>query len=130
MKKAQNRKSVGLLIVTSIIATIGALSFIGSSLLHYQAAIKVTTLTQAQTHVNAAQWQKIEARLDEIQKLQSIIETTVDSNHTRLVELETEQKRVQVELKSIDQRKLNDTAYWRGQADLNSRLEYLERKMK
>jgi len=130
MKTDKNGNRLSLLIVTSIIAAIGGLSFIGSSLLHYQAAIKAATLTQAQTHVNAAQWEKMQTRLDEIQKLQSIIETTVDSNHTRLVELETDQKRVQVELKSLDQRKLNDTAYWRGQADLNSRLEYLERKMK
>jgi len=130
MNADKNGNRLYLLIVTSIIATIGALSFIGSSLLHYQAAIKASTLTQAQTHLNTSQWEKIEIRLAQIQKLQSVIETTVASNHTRLVELETDQKRTQEELKSLDQRKLNDTAYWRGQADLKSRLEYLEREIK
>jgi len=130
MKKKQNGNRLSLLIVTSIIATIGCLSFIGSILLHYQATIQTSTLTRVQTQVNTSQWEKIEAHLREIQKLQAMMETTVDSNHTRLVEIEMDQKRIQAELKSIDQRKLNGVAYWRGQSDLNSRLEYLERANK
>jgi len=130
MTKKKNGNRLSLVIVTSLIAAIGGLSFVGSILLHYQATIQTSTLTRVQTQVNASQWAKMEARLDEIQKVQAVIETTVDSNHTRLVELESDQKRIERELKSIDQRKLNGVAYWRGQSDLNGRLEYLERVIK
>ena len=47
-----------------------------------------------------------------------------------LVEVEGDQKTIQTELKTLDQRKLNGSAYWRGQADLNRRLQYLERIIK
>jgi len=73
---------------------------------------------------------KLDRDLDSIQKTQAVIETTVESNHTRLMEMEIKQTSIQKELKELDQRKLNGTAYWRGQAALTRRLEYLERVIK
>jgi hypothetical protein len=72
---------------------------------------------------------KVDKELDSIQKSQAIIQTTVESNHTRLMEMEAKQIIIQTEIKDLDQRKLNGSSYWRGQEELKSRLVYVERKL-
>lgn len=68
---------------------------------------------------------KVDRDLDSIQKIQAIIQTTVESNHTRLMDLENAQITTRAELKELNQNKLGTTAYWRGQTEVTRRLDRL-----